>query len=259
MRAKLVAANWKMNGSFASNREWLRQFASARVGSEVTVCAPYVYLTQVAEALRATRASAGAQNLSAEAPGAFTGEIAAEMLLECQVQWVIVGHSERRSGYGESSGMVAAKAARAVAHGLKPIICVGETLHERDQGRTLNVIAAQLAPVFDACAADELAACAIAYEPVWAIGTGQTATPGQAQEVHAAIRSLLSRHDPGAAAQARIIYGGSLKPSNAAELFAQPDVDGGLVGGASLSAADFLSICQSADRAAGTSGHQRLE
>jgi triosephosphate isomerase len=249
VRTKLVAANWKMNGSFASNREWLREFASATVSSEVTVCAPYVYLAQVADALRGTRGSAGAQNLSAEAPGAFTGEVAAEMLIDCGVRWVIVGHSERRSRYAESSGMVAAKAARAVAHGLKPIICVGETLHERDQGRTLAVITAQLAPVFDACAADELAACAIAYEPVWAIGTGQTASPAQAQEVHAAIRSLLSRHDPGAASQTRIVYGGSLNPSNAFDIFVQPDIDGGLIGGASLSVTDFLSICQGADRA----------
>jgi triosephosphate isomerase (TIM) len=251
VRVKLVAANWKMNGSFASNREWLRVFASATVSSEVAVCAPYVYLRQVADALQGSRASVGAQNLSAEAPGAFTGEVAAEMLIDCGVQWVIVGHSERRTRYGESSGVVAAKAARAVAHGLKPVICVGETLHEREQGRTLAVITAQLAPVFDACAADELAACAIAYEPVWAIGTGQTATPGQAQEVHAAIRSLLSRHDPGAASRTRIVYGGSVKPSNALELFMQPDIDGGLIGGASLSVTDFVSICQSADRAAG--------
>jgi triosephosphate isomerase (TIM) len=250
MRSKLVAANWKMNGSFASNREWLQAFAAASVSSEVTVCAPYVYLTQVADALRDTGACAGAQNLSAEAPGAFTGEIAAEMLIDCGVRWVIVGHSERRSGCAENSGMVAAKAARAVAHGLKPIVCVGETLHEREQGRTLAVITAQLAPVLDACAADELAACAIAYEPVWAIGTGQTATPAQAQEVHAAIRSLLSRHDPGAASRTRILYGGSVKPSNALDLFLQPDVDGGLIGAASLAASDFVSICQSADRAA---------
>ncbi|HEX4583222.1 MAG TPA: triose-phosphate isomerase [Burkholderiaceae bacterium] len=249
MRTKLVAANWKMNGSFASNREWLRMFTAATVSAEVAVCAPHVYLAQVADALRGTRASAGAQNLSAEAPGAFTGEVAAEMLIDCGVRWVIVGHSERRSRYGETSGMVAAKAARAVAHGLKPIICVGETRQEREQGRTLAVITAQLAPVFDACAADELAACAIAYEPVWAIGTGQTATPAQAQEVHATIRSLLSRHDPGAASQTRIVYGGSLKPSNAFDIFVQPDIDGGLVGAASLSVTDFLSICQGADRA----------
>jgi triosephosphate isomerase len=227
----------------------LRAFAAAEVASEVAVCAPYVYLAQVAEALRGSRASAGAQNLSAEAPGAFTGEIAAEMLIDCGVRWVIVGHSERRSRQAETSGMVAAKAARAVAHGLKPIICVGETLHEREQGRTLAVITAQLAPVFDACAADELAACAIAYEPVWAIGTGRTATPDQAQEVHAAIRSLMSRHDPGAASRARILYGGSVKPSNALELFERPDIDGGLIGGASLSASDFVSICKCADQA----------
>lgn len=250
MRAKLIAANWKMNGSFASNREWLRSFSAAAISSEVVVCAPYVYLTQVAEALSATPGRTGAQNLSAEAPGAFTGEIAAEMLIDCGVRWVIVGHSERRSRYAETSGMVAAKAARAVAHGLKPIVCVGETLNEREQGRTLAVITAQLAPVFDACAADELAASAIAYEPVWAIGTGQTATPAQAQEVHAAIRSLLSRHDPGAASRTRILYGGSVKPSNALELFLQPDIDGGLIGGASLAASDFVSICQSADQAA---------
>jgi triosephosphate isomerase len=247
VRAKLVAANWKMNGSFAANREWLQAFVAAPGSAEVAVCAPYVYLRQVAEALRGTRASAGAQNLSAEAPGAFTGEVAAEMLVDCAVRWVIVGHSERRAGYAESSGVVAAKAARAVAHGLKPIVCVGETLHEREQDRTLAVIMAQLAPVLDACAADELAACAIAYEPVWAIGTGRTATPAQAQQVHAAIRALLARHDPGAAARTRILYGGSLKPSNASELFAQPDIDGGLIGGASLAVADFLSICQSAE------------
>src|ERR1700739_3855948 len=211
-----------MNGSFAAKREWLKAFAQAAVSSEVAVCAPYVYLPQVVDALRDTQASAGAQNLSAEAPGAFTGEIAAEMLIDCGIRWVIVGHSERRSRYGETSGMVAAKAARAVAHGLKPIICVGETLHEREQGRTLAVISAQLAPVFDACAAGELASCAIAYEPVWAIGTGHTASPEQAQEVHAAIRSLMARADPGAAAQTRILYGGSVKPSHALEAFRQP-------------------------------------
>jgi triosephosphate isomerase len=170
------------------------------------------------------------------------------MLVDCGVRWVIVGHSERRTRCAESNGVVAAKAARAVAHGLQPIICVGETLHEREQGRTLAVITAQLAPIFDGCAAGELAVSAIAYEPVWAIGTGRTATPQQAQDVHAAIRALLSRHDPGAAARTRIVYGGSLKPSNAAELFEQPDIDGGLIGAASLSVSDFLSICSSADR-----------
>jgi len=248
VRAKLVAANWKMNGSFEANRRWLNEFDAAAVRCEIVVCAPCVYLAQVADALRGTSMSPGAQNLSAEAPGAFTGETAAEMLIDCGVHWVIVGHSERRTRHGESSGIVAAKAARAVAHGLRPIVCVGETLHEREQGRTLAVIGAQLAPVLDACTAGELAAGAIAYEPVWAIGTGQTATPEQAQEVHAAIRSLLSRHDPGAAARTRIVYGGSVTASNASALFAQADIDGGLIGGASLSPTDFLSICRSADR-----------
>jgi triosephosphate isomerase len=249
MRSKLVAANWKMNGSYQANRSWLESFAGVTVASDVAVCAPFVYLPQVVEALRGTRVAVGAQNLSAEAPGAYTGEVAAEMLVDCGVRWVIVGHSERRTRCAESNGVVAAKASRAVAHGLLPIICVGETLHEREQGRTVAVITAQLAPILDACAAGELAVSAIAYEPVWAIGTGQTATPAQAQEVHAAIRSLLARQDPGAAARTRILYGGSVKPSNAPELFGQPDIDGGLIGAASLSVSDFAKICQCADRA----------
>jgi len=249
MRCKLVAANWKMNGSYRANRAWLEEFTASGIESEVAVCAPFVYLGQVAAALEGSRAAPGAQNLSADAPGACTGEVAAEMLVDCGIRWVIVGHSERRTRCGESSGLVAAKAARAVAHGLKPIICVGETLHERDLGRTMTAIGAQLAPVIDACSADELAASAIAYEPVWAIGTGQTATPQQAQDVHAAIRDLLSRQDPGAAARTRIVYGGSVKSANAADLFAQPDIDGGLIGAASLSVSEFVSICRSADRA----------
>jgi triosephosphate isomerase len=249
MRSKLVAANWKMNGSYRANRAWLEAFVQARIESDVVVCPPHVYLPQIVEGLRGGRAEAGAQNHSAEAPGAYTGEVAAEMLVDCGVRWVIVGHSERRTGYAESNGIVAAKAARAIAHGLQPIVCVGETLAEREQGRTMAVIASQLAPVLDACAAAELVRGAVAYEPVWAIGTGRTATPGQAQEVHLAIRGLMARHDPGAAARTRIIYGGSVKPSNAAELFSQPDIDGALVGGASLAAADFIEICQCAGRA----------
>jgi triosephosphate isomerase (TIM) len=246
MRSKLVAANWKMNGSYHANRAWLEAFARSGVECDVAVCAPFVYLPQVVDGLQGTRGSAGAQNLSAEAPGAFTGEVAAEMLVDCGAHWVIVGHSERRSQCGETNGLVAAKAARAVAHGLRPIVCIGETLHEREQGRTQAVIAAQMEPILDACAPTELVAGAIAYEPVWAIGTGQTATPEQAQEVHAAIRALLSRLDPGAAARTRIVYGGSVKASNAAALFGQPDIDGGLIGGASLSVSDFTSICRHA-------------
>lgn len=250
MRSKLVAANWKMNGSYRANAAWFEAFAPVQLQCEVVVCAPHVYLAQAVEALRGCRAEPGAQNLSAEAPGAFTGEVAAEMLVDCGARWVIVGHSERRTWFSETSGLVAAKAARAIAHGLQPIVCVGETLAEREQGKTLSVIGAQLAPVLDACAAGELIRGAIAYEPVWAIGTGRTATPEQAQEVHAAIRNLIARQDPGAAARTRILYGGSVKPSNAEELFSMPDIDGGLVGGASLAAAEFIEICRGADRAA---------
>jgi triosephosphate isomerase (TIM) len=249
MRCKLVAANWKMNGSYRANAAWFEAFASADLKCDVVVCAPHVYLPQVVDALRGRRAEAGAQNLSADAPGALTGEVAAEMLVDCGVTWTIVGHSERRTRCGETSGVVAAKAARAIAHGLQPIVCIGETLAEREQGKTLSVIGAQLAPVLDACAAGELIRGAIAYEPVWAIGTGHSASPQQAQEVHAAIRNLIARQDPGAAARTRILYGGSVKPSNAEELFSQPDIDGGLVGGASLAAAEFIEICRGADRA----------
>jgi triosephosphate isomerase len=191
-------------------------------------------------------AAAGAQNLSAEAPGAHTGEVAGEMLLDLGVRWVIVGHSERRMLYGESSQVVAAKAARALALGLRPIVCVGETLAEREAGRTLEVIGAQLEAVLARCAPAQLLAGALAYEPVWAIGTGRTASPVQAQEVHAAIRAQVAHADAAAASQLRLLYGGSMKPANAAELLAQPDVDGGLIGGASLQAAEFAAICGAA-------------
>jgi triosephosphate isomerase len=168
------------------------------------------------------------------------------MLLEVGCRWVIVGHSERRAMYGENSELVAKKAARAVALGLKPIVCVGETLAERDAGRTLEVVGTQLAAVLSLCSVEQLASGALAYEPVWAIGTGRTATPVQAQEVHAAIRAQLARADTQAAQRARILYGGSVKPGNAGELFAQPDIDGGLIGGASLAAAEFAAICAAA-------------
>jgi triosephosphate isomerase len=168
------------------------------------------------------------------------------MLLDVGCRWVIVGHSERRALYGETNELVARKAARAIALGLKPIVCVGETLAERDAGRTLEVVSAQVAAVLAQCAVEQLAAGALAYEPVWAIGTGRTATPAQAQEVHAAIRTQLARADAQAAQRTRILYGGSVKPGNAGELFAQPDIDGGLIGGASLVAADFAAICAAA-------------
>lgn len=247
MRKKLVAANWKMNGSLAANAAWIDAFKGAPAPAcDVVVCAPYVYLARLAHDLRGTAARAGAQNLSHEAPGAFTGEVAGEMLNDIGCAWVIVGHSERRALYGETSERVAAKAARAIALDLKPIVCVGETLAEREAGRTMDVVAAQLDAVLARCTVAQLAGGAIAYEPVWAIGTGKTATPAQAQEVHAAIRARLARVDAAAAASTRLLYGGSVKPANAAELFGQADIDGGLIGGASLQAGEFLAICASA-------------
>ena len=246
VRRKLVAANWKMNGSSAVNAQWLATWRGVTVPCEVAVCAPFVYLSQVGAGLAGTGAELGAQNLSEQAPGAFTGEVAAEMLLDVGCRWVIVGHSERRAIYGETDELVASKAARAIALGLRPIVCIGETLAERDAGRTLEVVGRQLAAVLAQCPAEQLARGALAYEPVWAIGTGRTATPAQAQEVHAAIRAQLAQADALAAPRTRILYGGSVKPGNAGELFAQRDIDGGLIGGASLLAADFAAICAAA-------------
>ncbi len=246
MRRKLVAANWKMNGSNAANVQWLAAWRGASPPCDAVVCAPFVYLSQVGAGLAGTGAELGAQNLSEQAPGAFTGEVAGEMLLDLGCRWAIIGHSERRALYGETNELVAGKAARAIALGVKPIVCIGETLAERDAGRTLQVVSAQLAAVLKHCSVDQLASGALAYEPVWAIGTGRTATPAQAQEVHAAIRAQLARADAQAAGRVRILYGGSVKPANAGELFAQPDIDGGLIGGASLVAADFAAICSAA-------------
>ena len=246
MRRKLVAANWKMNGSSAVNAQWIAQWRGVAPPCDVVVCAPFVYLAQVGAGLAGTGSEVGAQNLSEQAPGAFTGEVAAEMLLDVGCRWVIVGHSERRALYGETDELVAKKAARAIALGLKPIVCVGETAAERDSGRTLDVVSAQVAAVLAQCPVAQLAEGALAYEPVWAIGTGRTATPAQAQDVHAAIRDQLLRADADAAPRTRIVYGGSVKPGNAGELFAQPDIDGGLIGGASLVAADFAAICAAA-------------
>jgi triosephosphate isomerase len=246
VRRKLVAANWKMNGTRVDNERWLQAFRASPPHCETVVCAPFVYLGQVVEGLAGTGADAGAQNASASAPGAFTGEVAGEMLVDCGVRWVIVGHSERRSLYAESDLVAAAKAAHALALGLRPIVCVGETLEQREKGQTAAVVDAQLDAVLRACTPAQLTRGAIAYEPVWAIGTGRTATPQQAQEVHAAIRAKMAAVDRDAAAAMRVLYGGSVKAANAADLFSQPDIDGGLVGGASLVAAEFLAICAAA-------------
>ena len=249
MRRPLVAGNWKMNGSTASARALLAEIKAgvdAVAKCEVAVCPPFIYLPLAQAELTNTAIAWGAQNLSTEAVGAFTGEISAAMLLDCGCSYVIVGHSERRTLYGEDDQRVATKFAVARAAGIKPILCVGETLEEREQGITEAVIARQLDAVIAAQGASALAAGVIAYEPVWAIGTGKTASPEQAQQVHAFIRGRIAAQDASVAEGLRILYGGSMKSGNAAELMAQPDIDGGLIGGAALVASDFLGICRAA-------------
>ena len=245
-RRNLVGANWKMNGSLEANAGWLKEFAQKPPTCETVVFPPFVYLPQVVAGLVGDVA-AGGQNLSQHAPGAYTGEVAGEMLVEIGCRWVIVGHSERRARFGEIDLMVAAKARRALDLGLRPIICVGETLAERQAGKTLEVVSRQVAAVLSVCSVAELGQLAIAYEPRWAIGTGHAATPEQAQEVHKAIRAQLAAADQMAASLLRIIYGGSVTAENAAALFAQPDIDGGLIGGASLHADVFRAICAAAE------------
>jgi len=214
-------------------------------GTQVAVCPPYPYLCMVAELLAGSDVCLAAQDVSEHEPGAFTGAVAAKMLVDAGCSMVIVGHSERRGVFGESDAQVAAKFERAQAHGLVPILCVGETLAQREAGTTMAVVLAQLDAVIQRCGAAAMDAAVIAYEPVWAIGTGRTASPGQAQEVHAGLRGRLSEAGA-AAADIRLLYGGSVKPDNAAELFAMADIDGGLIGGASLDAGSFLAICAAA-------------
>ena len=245
MRQPLVAGNWKMNGSLDSVRELL-QGVKAGIGevsaAEVAVCPPYIFIPESQAQLAGSPVAWGGQDLSTEASGAFTGEIAASMLLDYGCKYVIVGHSERRALYGEDDALVARKFAVAREAGLVPILCIGETLEEREQGATEVVVGRQLDAVIELEGAAALADAVIAYEPVWAIGTGMTATPQQAQDVHAFIRRRVAAHDAAVADGLRILYGGSMKPGNAAELMAQPDIDGGLIGGASLKADDFLAI-----------------
>jgi len=241
MRGKLVVGNWKMNGALGRNAELLGALRSGWQGGDgraIAVCVPFPYLAQAQDALAGSTVAWGAQNVSEHASGAFTGEVSAGMLVDFGARYVIVGHSERRHGFGESDAQVAAKALAALAGGLTPIVCVGETLAEREAGRTQEVVARQLAVVLDGAAADA-GRLVVAYEPVWAIGTGRTASPAQAQEVHAALRAQLARN---AAEGVPLLYGGSVKADNAAALFGQPDIDGGLIGGASLAAAEFLAI-----------------
>ena len=248
MRVKLVAGNWKMHGSLAANLTLLTRVKDATpgFGCEVAVCVPFPYLAQACAALAGTAVAWGGQNVSEYAQGAYTGEVSAAMLKEFDCRYVLVGHSERRALYGESDGTVAAKFGQAQRAGLTPILCVGETLAERDGGVTAAVVTRQLAAVINDSGAAALSRAVVAYEPVWAIGTGKTASPQQAQDVHALIRARVGESDAAVAAGLRILYGGSVKPGNARELFDMPDIDGGLIGGASLVAADFLAICAAA-------------
>jgi triosephosphate isomerase (TIM) len=249
MRRKLVAGNWKMHGGLARNRDLLQSLMQG-IGKEgkadCAVCVPYPYLVQAQDMLKGTAIAWGAQNLSEHAQGAYTGEVSAAMLIDFGCRYAIVGHSERRSLYGESNETVAAKFVAAVNAGLTPILCLGETLEQRETGVTEQVIAAQFDAVMQAAGVTGFNSAVIAYEPVWAIGTGRTASPQQAQDVHAFIRGRLAASDADLAGRMQILYGGSVKPQNAAELFGMADIDGGLIGGASLVAQDFLAICGAA-------------
>jgi triosephosphate isomerase len=250
MRRKLVAGNWKMHGSLAANAQLLGALASGGAGSGNAACAvlvPFPYLAQAQQLLKGSGLKWGAQNLSEFAAGAYTGEVAGAMLAEFECTYVAVGHSERRALYGEDSALVARKLVAARKSGLTPIVCFGETLAEREAGRTEAVVGDQLKAVLDVAGLGLLAESVVAYEPVWAIGTGKTATPDEAQEVHAHIRALVARQDPEVAVRMPILYGGSVKAASAKSLFAMPDVDGGLVGGASLVAEEFLNIWRAAD------------
>lgn len=251
MREILVAGNWKMNGSTAANAALIAGIVSgAPVGSgfRLLVCPPFPYLAPVAEQLTGSTVALGAQNVSEHGAGAFTGETAGSMLKDLGCEYVIVGHSERRAMYGETSAIVAAKFQAAQAAGLKPILCVGETLTERESGSTEKVIDEQLDAVMDSAGIGAFASAVIAYEPVWAIGTGMTATPEQAEDVHRHIRARLATEDANLATRLQILYGGSMKGENAAGLLSMPDIDGGLIGGASLKANDFLAIANAAAR-----------
>ena len=249
MRIKLVAGNWKMNGNLASNQALLGQLipALSRVaGVKCAICAPYPYLAQLQQRLSGSGITWGAQDVSQFDAGAYTGEVSGAMLVDFGCRHVIVGHSERRTIFGETSQVVALKFAAALKAGLAPILCVGETLSEREAGKTEATVEAQLAAVLEVSGAQSFRHAVIAYEPVWAIGTGKTATPAEAQAVHAHLRALVAAKDATVADTVPVIYGGSVKAGNAAELFAMPDIDGGLIGGASLDAGEFATICEAA-------------
>lgn len=245
-RAKLVVGNWKMHGNLSQNQALLDAVVSgicSLQGVSCAVCVPYPYISQAQRVLQGSPIAWGAQNVSQYHQGAYTGEISADMLADFECQYVIVGHSERRMLFGEESRTVAEKFRAAQECSVTPILCVGETLVQRESDETEQVIARQLDAVIDLVGIEALRQSVVAYEPVWAIGTGKTATPRQAQDVHEFIRNRIAAHDSKIAGGIQVLYGGSVKANNAGELFAMPDIDGGLIGGASLVAAEFVSIC----------------
>jgi triosephosphate isomerase len=250
MRTKLVAGNWKMHGSLAVNLGLLHAVRAGVVqgsAAQVAVCVPYPYLGQARSVLDGSSVAWGAQDVSEHAQGAWTGEVSATMLTDFACRYTLVGHSERRSFYGDTDGVVAAKFAAALKARLIPILCVGESLAEREAGVTGDIVTRQLDAVIAQSGVGAFAHAVVAYEPVWAIGTGRTASPAQAQEVHALIRARFARENVEIATGLQILYGGSVKAGNAAELFGQADIDGGLIGGAALVAEDFLAICAAAN------------
>ncbi len=252
MRLPIVAGNWKLNGSKESVRLLASEIKAQSVdGVETVVCPVAVHIADVASVVEGSAVRLGAQNAAAHEQGAYTGEVSCSMLAEFGCSHVIVGHSERRSLFGDTDQSCAERHAAVLSAGLTPIFCVGESLEQREAGTTLQVVEAQLNAVFNHVGDTAFDSAVIAYEPVWAIGTGKTASPEQAQDVHAAIRALLARHSAAGAEKVRILYGGSVNPGNADELFAKPDIDGGLIGGAALKSADFLAICEAAAKQAG--------
>jgi triosephosphate isomerase len=249
MRQPLVAGNWKMHGSRAENASLvsgLLELLQPGKRAEILLCPPFPYLMETGRLLKDSGVALGAQSVCAESQGAFTGEVSAAMLKDVGCRYVLVGHSERRQLFGESDALVARKFVAAQAQGLVPVLCVGETLDERESDQTASVVTRQIEAVLAVTGVQALARAVIAYEPIWAIGTGRTASPEQAQEVHAMIRSKVANRDATIGGSVRILYGGSVKASNAQELFAMPDIDGGLVGGASLKADEFARICAGA-------------
>ncbi len=246
MRQVIVAGNWKMNASKEAVSTLVVGILSGMtdVESKVVVCAPYPYLSQVEALIAHSQLHLGAQDLNTNALGAFTGEVSADMIRDFGAEYVIVGHSERRSLYGETDEVVAEKVQAALDNGLTPLFCIGELLEERESGNTELVVSKQIQAVIDRVGIEAFRNIIVAYEPVWAIGTGVTATPQQAQDTHAFIRSMLAKNDADIAQSTPILYGGSMNPTNAKELIGCEDIDGGLIGGASLKAADFLQICK---------------